>query len=120
MAHLWRWHEPEAQQVAIQMAALMMVRCVPASEVSRAEMQAACAKEQLCEVSLSKFQSGMQESGHGSEVRGQCHVNGVHSWWARAMEAVWTETHHRLRLKEEQLLTAWGLVTEDDDEDSRC
>ena len=51
-----RWREPEAQQVAVKMA-LMMVRtwCVPASEVSQAEIQAACANEQLCGVLLSNF-----------------------------------------------------------------
>ena len=61
-----RWREPEAQQVAIKMA-LMMVRCVPASEVSQVEIQAACVNEQLCGFSLSKFQSAVKESG--SEVK---------------------------------------------------
>ena len=50
---LLRWRELEAQQVAVKMA-LMMVRGVPASEVSQAEIQAACANEQPCGFLLSK------------------------------------------------------------------
>ena len=57
-----RWREPEAQQVALKMA-LMMVRCVPAREVSQAEIQAACANEQLCGVLLSTFKSAVREAG---------------------------------------------------------
>ena len=101
-----RWREPEAQQVATKMA-LVMVRCVPASEVSQAEIQAACANEQLCGVLLSKFQSAMTESG--SEVK--------LVQWVQAMEGVWSETHHRLRLTEEKLLRDWGPVTKDGDDD---
>ena len=88
-----RWREPEAQQVAVKMA-LMMVRCVPASEVSQAEIQAACANEQLCGFLLSKFQSAVIESG--SEVK--------LVQWVQAMEAVWAETHNRLGLREEKSL----------------
>ena len=33
------------------------------------------------------------------------------------MEAVWAETHNRLKLREEESLRAWGPVTEDGDED---
>ena len=68
--------------------ALMMVRCVPASEVSQAEIQAACANEQLCGFLLSKFQSAVVESG--SEVK--------LVQWVQAMEAVWAETHNRQKL----------------------
>ena len=86
-----RWRGPEAQQVAVKMAVMiMMVRCVPAaaSEVSQAEMQAACANEQLCGFLPSKFQSAVVESG--SEVK--------LVQWVRAMEAAWAETHNRLKL----------------------
>ena len=72
---------------------LMMVRsqCVPASEVLQAKIQAACANEQLCGGLLSKFESAVREAGSGDKL----------VQWVQAMEAVWADTHHRLRLKEE-------------------
>ena len=33
------------------------------------------------------------------------------------IQAVWADAHHRLRLKEEQLLRVWGPVTDDGDGD---
>ena len=76
--------------------ALMMVRGVPASEVSQAEIQAACANEQLCGFLLSKFQSAMVESGSAVKL----------VQWVQAMEAVWAQTHNRPRLQEETSLRA--------------
>ena len=54
-----------------------------------------------------KFQSAVVESGSEDTL----------VQWVQAMEAVWAETHNRLRLQEEKSLRAWGPVTEDGDED---
>ena len=79
MAQL-RWHEPEAQQVAIKIALMVVrsLRCAPASDVLQAEICAACANEQLCGVLLPKLQSDVTGSGSKAKL----------AQWAHAMEAV--------------------------------